>query len=107
MTDASGRITYYNEAAATLWGRRPELGKSKWFGSWKLHSPDRRPLAHDECPMATTLPEPPIGTFRFADPSLRCESSACAAESCEADPRVTGQCRGTAHNVALAKHPLV
>jgi two-component system, chemotaxis family, CheB/CheR fusion protein len=57
MTDAGGRITYYNEAAATLWGRRPELGKSKWCGSWKLHSPDGRPLAHDQCPMATTLRE--------------------------------------------------
>jgi PAS domain-containing protein len=26
-TDAAGRITYYNEAAALLWGHRPELGK--------------------------------------------------------------------------------
>jgi len=55
MTDAGGRITYYNEAAASLWGQRPELGKSKWCGSWRLHSPDGRPLAHDQCPMATTL----------------------------------------------------
>ena len=57
MTDAGGRITYYNEAAATLWGQRPELGKSKWCGSWKLHSPDGRPLAHDQCSMAMTLRE--------------------------------------------------
>src|ERR1700747_169262 len=57
MADAGGRVTYYNEGAATLWGRRPELGKSKWWGSWKLHSPDGRPLAHDQCPMATTLRE--------------------------------------------------
>ena len=27
-TDHEGRITYYNEAAAALWGRRPELGES-------------------------------------------------------------------------------
>lgn len=26
-TDAEGRITFFNEAAADLWGRRPELGK--------------------------------------------------------------------------------
>ena len=32
-------------------------------------------------------PEPPIGSFRFVDPSLRCESSTCAAQTCEADPR--------------------
>jgi hypothetical protein len=35
-TDAMGRITYFNEAAAGLWGHRPELGKSEWCGSWKL-----------------------------------------------------------------------
>jgi hypothetical protein len=27
---------YYNEAAAALWGRRRELGKTAWCGSWKL-----------------------------------------------------------------------
>jgi two-component system, chemotaxis family, CheB/CheR fusion protein len=57
MTDAGGKITYYNEAAATLWGQRPELGRSKWCGSWKLQSPDGRPLPHDQCPMATALRE--------------------------------------------------
>jgi PAS domain S-box-containing protein len=57
MTDAGGRITYYNEVAATLWGQRPELGKSKWCAAWKLHSPDGRPLAHDRCSMAMTRRE--------------------------------------------------
>jgi PAS domain-containing protein len=32
-TDPAGRITYYNEAAAALWGYRPDLGKSEWCGS--------------------------------------------------------------------------
>ena len=54
-TDAAGRITYYNEAAAELWGYRPELGKSAWCGSWKLYWPDGTPMAHDECPMALAL----------------------------------------------------
>src|SRR5476651_2391823 len=27
-TDAEGRITYYNETAAELWGHRPALGSS-------------------------------------------------------------------------------
>jgi PAS domain S-box-containing protein len=55
VTDAAGRITFYNEAAAALWGRRPEIGKSAWCGSWKLFWPDGTPLPHDECPMALTL----------------------------------------------------
>jgi two-component system, chemotaxis family, CheB/CheR fusion protein len=54
-TDACGRITFFNEAAAALWGRRPELGEEWWCGSWRLYWPDGRPMAHDECPMATTL----------------------------------------------------
>ncbi|MBV9218660.1 MAG: PAS domain S-box protein [Methylobacteriaceae bacterium] len=56
-TDACGKITYYNEAAAELWGHRPALGESKWCGSWKLFRPDGRPLPHDECPMAVSLKE--------------------------------------------------
>ena len=42
-TDAAGRITYYNEAAAALWGCEPEIGKSEWCGSWKLFWPDGTP----------------------------------------------------------------
>jgi PAS domain-containing protein len=38
-TDAAGRITFYNEAAAELWGCRPELEKSQFCGSWKLFWP--------------------------------------------------------------------
>jgi PAS domain S-box-containing protein len=56
-TDADGRITFYNEAAAELWGHRPELGTSQWCGSWRLYWPDGRPLPHDECPMAVALKE--------------------------------------------------
>jgi PAS domain S-box-containing protein len=56
-TDAEGRITFYNEAAAELWGVRPELGKSVWCGSWRLYWPDGTPLAHDQCPMAIALKE--------------------------------------------------
>ena len=54
-TDAAGRITFYNEAAAELWGVRPELGKNEFCGSWRLYWPDGRPLPHDECPMALAL----------------------------------------------------
>jgi PAS domain S-box-containing protein len=55
MTEAVGRIILYNEAAAAMWGCRPEIGKSQWCGSWKLYWPDGTPLPHDECPMAVTL----------------------------------------------------
>ncbi len=57
MTDAKGRITFYNSAAAAMWGVHPELGKSEFCGSWKLYWPDGRPLPHDECPMAVALKE--------------------------------------------------
>jgi two-component system CheB/CheR fusion protein len=56
-TDAAGRITFFNEAAAELWGCRPEIGTSEFCGSWKLYWPDGRPLPHDECPMALVLKE--------------------------------------------------
>jgi len=55
MTDPEGRLTIYNEAAAALWGCRPELGESKFCGSWKLYWPDGTPLPHDKCPMAIAL----------------------------------------------------
>jgi PAS domain S-box-containing protein len=56
-TDAEGRLTFYNQAAADLWGWRPELGNQHWCGSWKLFWPDGRPLAHADCPMALAIRE--------------------------------------------------
>lgn len=55
-TDANGSITYFNEAAAELWGRRPDIGE-EWCGSLKLFWTDGRPMAHAECPMAVCLTE--------------------------------------------------
>jgi PAS domain S-box-containing protein len=57
LTDAAGRITYFNEAAATMWGRRPNLNVDLWCGSWRLFWPDGTPMPHDACPMAITLKE--------------------------------------------------
>jgi PAS domain S-box-containing protein len=57
LTDAAGRITYFNEAAAELWGHRPQIGTSEWCGSWKLYWPDGTFLPHDQCPMAIALKE--------------------------------------------------
>jgi PAS domain S-box-containing protein len=56
-TDAAGRITYYNQAAADLWGHRPQLGSDLWCGSWKLWWPNGEPLKHEDCPMAVMLKE--------------------------------------------------
>ena len=55
-TDAAGRITFFNEAAATFWGRRPELGE-EWCGSWRLYWTDGTAMQHSECPMAICLTE--------------------------------------------------
>ena len=55
-TDADGLITFFNEAAATFWGRRPAIGEL-WCGSWRLFWPDGRAMSHEECPMAIALRE--------------------------------------------------
>ena len=56
-TDSEGRITYVNQAAISLAGRAPELGKDQWCVSWKLYRPDGSLLPHDECPMAVAIKE--------------------------------------------------
>ena len=68
-TDAAGRITFYNEAAAALWGCRPQLGSDEWCGSWRLFWPDGTPLPHGECPMAMAIKEkrPIIGMEAVAE----------------------------------------
>ena len=52
LTDTDGHLTFYNKAAAELWGLSPKLGDARWSGAWRLYRPDGRPLAHEECPMA-------------------------------------------------------
>jgi PAS domain S-box-containing protein len=54
-TDAAGRITFYNAAAAQLWGCQPELGTSISCVPWKLYWPDGSSVPHEECPMALAL----------------------------------------------------
>ncbi|HET6632222.1 MAG TPA: GAF domain-containing protein [Rhodanobacteraceae bacterium] len=56
-TDADGKITYYNPAAAELAGREPTIGGDEWCVSWRLHTADGSPMRHDECPMALALKE--------------------------------------------------
>jgi PAS domain S-box-containing protein len=56
-TDATGRMIYFNEAAAALWGCRPGLGGSEWCESWRLFWPDGRALPYDQWPMTIALKE--------------------------------------------------
>jgi PAS domain S-box-containing protein len=56
-TDPTGLITFFNEAAVELAGRRPRLGVDRWCVTWRLLWPDGRPLPHEECPMAVALRE--------------------------------------------------
>ena len=56
-TDAEGYVTYYNEFAAELAGRRPEIGIDQWCVTWQLRTEDGAPLPLDQCPMAIALKE--------------------------------------------------
>jgi PAS domain S-box-containing protein len=57
LTDAKGRLTFFNKAAIEFSGRVPELGTDHWCVSWKLYDQDENPLPHDECPMAIAITE--------------------------------------------------
>ena len=43
--DAEGRLTFYNTAAAELWGWSPPLADQRWCGSWRLFSAGRHAAA--------------------------------------------------------------
>lgn len=57
VCDANGRITLFNEAARTLWGRTPEIGKDQWSGAWRSYRPDGSLIAPEDSPMAVTIRE--------------------------------------------------
>ena len=56
-TDAEGRLTHFNPAAAELSGCTPQLGTDRWCVSWKLYRDDGSRMPHDDCPMAMALRE--------------------------------------------------
>ena len=56
-TDATGLITYFNEQAVALWGRRPVVGEELWCGSHAIFWPDGRAMTHSDCPMAVAIKE--------------------------------------------------
>ncbi|RDJ21050.1 EAL domain-containing protein [Bosea caraganae] len=57
VTDAQGRIRYFNRAAATLAGREPRLGADLWCVTQRLLGKAGEPLAPADSPMAQALRE--------------------------------------------------
>jgi len=55
--NSAGLITYYNNQAADLWGRRPAMGDTdeKFCGSHMKYRVDGSYLPQDQCPMADVL----------------------------------------------------
>jgi PAS domain-containing protein len=57
--DSTGRITYFNSLAETVWGRAAKLRDAavRYCGSYRLYFVDGRPMPHDKCWMALALLE--------------------------------------------------
>ena len=55
--DADGLISYFNQRAVQLWGRKPKLNDpvDRYCGSFRLFAPDGTPLDHGQCWMALAL----------------------------------------------------
>lgn len=54
-TDAEGWLTYYNDAAAELWGRTPAIGEERWCGSWRLYATDGALIPRERWPLAAAF----------------------------------------------------
>ncbi len=57
MTDAEGRITFFNEACAELFGRKPRLGVDRFCASWRIYTPEGELVSQDESLMARAIDE--------------------------------------------------
>ena len=57
VTDAAGRIIFYNQACVEFSGRVPIIGSDYWCVGWRLLKSDGTPMPHDQCPMAIALKE--------------------------------------------------
>ena len=63
--DAAGVITYFNNRAVELWGRKPASGDTDecFCGSHMVYRVDGSYLPHDQCPMADVLTGKVSGVF--------------------------------------------
>ncbi len=50
-----GQITYFNDAAAQIWGRKPTIGKDLWWGARKIFYPDGTPMPKEEHPAVKAI----------------------------------------------------
>ncbi len=55
VTDAAGRITYCNQAAADLWGAKPKFGEDKWCDVARFYHGNGAPMAIKDCPTEIAL----------------------------------------------------
>lgn len=55
--DADGKIKIYNKAAATLWGREPEIGINFGDAAWRILDMEGNSIPSNLCPMTTALKE--------------------------------------------------
>ncbi|MDC3954482.1 ATP-binding protein [Polyangium jinanense] len=55
--DSQGLITFFNRPAEKVWGRAPRLRheRDRFCGSFRLFTPEGKPIPHDECWMARAL----------------------------------------------------
>ncbi|HEX8654842.1 MAG TPA: PAS domain-containing protein [Allosphingosinicella sp.] len=57
VTDAEGRVTFFNQACIPFAGRTPVIGEDRWCVTWRLFTDDGEFLPHDQCPMAVAVRE--------------------------------------------------
>jgi PAS domain S-box-containing protein len=55
--DEDGFFVFFNEEAARLWGRRPEINKEQWCGAFRLLTLDGKDLPPSLCAVASALRE--------------------------------------------------
>jgi PAS domain S-box-containing protein len=53
--DIDGRINFFNQAAADLWGCVPRIGIDSWCGAWKIYDGDMNTIPAERYPMAAVL----------------------------------------------------
>jgi len=58
--DHEGYLTWCNELAVTLWGRRPEIGTERWSGAFKIFKEDNSELSPHNHPVAIAVREKKI-----------------------------------------------
>lgn len=57
ICDIDGYIVEFNNAAESLWGRRPQVGKEKWSGAAEIFYPDGHPVSEEAMPIARAITE--------------------------------------------------